>query len=1175
MIGKPLDRIDGPLKVAGSATYAAEYRLDEHGVRRAGRRDDRGGQGRSRSTPTSVESAARRDRRRHRLRALRPQAAAGRRDRSADAGRRGRSPITARPSRSWSPKASRSRATPPRGSWCGMSETPGRYDFAAHTRRGREAAEGDIPPHFAQGDFDAGDGRRAGHVDATYTTPSQNSAAMEPHASTAVWDEDGALTLYGAYQMPTSDTQQLAEALGVSKDKVRIVARYVGGGFGSKLGIAPESVAAAIAAQRTRPPGQGVMARQQVFEATVRRSNTEQRVRLGADAGRASSPRSGTRRSLSNLPSEDYFEPAGHRHALHVRRREPPDHARYRPAEPVAVGLDARAGRGGRDARARRRDGRAGRGARDRSDRAAQAQRSGVDPEKDVPYSSRQLTPASTRARRGSAGTSGRQRRAACRDGDWLIGMGMAAAGRSNMLMQSAAKVSCAPTARATVDTDMTDIGTGSYTILAQIAAEMLGLPIEHVDREARRHRRCPPRRVRADRGARARRDRRCISPARTLRAKIAKALGVDADALTLKDGYAIARQPPRADRRTGRREPAIDGDRHDQARQAGEGDHAGELRRAFLRGRRQCGHRRGPGAADARRVRGRAHPQREDRAVAVPGRDDLRHRRGADRGAGPRHAQRQAREPRSGRISRAGERRRAAARGRVPRGTRHPRQPAPAKGIGELGISGAGAAVANAIYNATGVRVRDFPITLDKLLPPACRTATRAGATGGQFMADSRWISAVSPGRRSTAPNRACWARRSTGSTGRKGHRDRALCLRTCAANTAYAAIVGAPVGQRAGHRRSTPARPRRCPGVIAVIHDDPRMPRGPGQFARDAATRAATPSSITASRSRSSSPRSRRSRARRRGWCASMTEAGADRFDSRAEPVDRSADDRLPAADRRWRPRRRAGRSATWCSTQTYTTPIHFPAALEPHATTAWWEGDRLTVRIEQPGDRRGARRRSPRRWGSTRTRVRVLAPYSSAAASAARPASGPKRSWPRSRRRRSGARSRSRCRGAQTAYARPPPLRHGAAHPHRLRRATAVIAAIAHESVAAQNDEGEFLEPVPFGTLPLYARQGADASRTDLVRVDLPATGAVRAPGEAVGTFAVECAMDELAEQLGHRSDRAAPPQRARGRSASAASPSPPGGCSIATTRARARFGWPDAAAGARIACARANG
>lgn len=132
---------------------------------------------------------------------------------------------------------------------------------------------------------------------------------MEPHASIAVW-EDGALTLYGAYQMPTSDAQQLAKALGVSQSKVRIIARYIGGGFGSKLGIAPESVAAAIAAKQLGRPVKAVMLRQQVFDATVRRSNTEQRMRLGAEAG-GKIVALGQEAITSNLPDEDFFEPVG------------------------------------------------------------------------------------------------------------------------------------------------------------------------------------------------------------------------------------------------------------------------------------------------------------------------------------------------------------------------------------------------------------------------------------------------------------------------------------------------------------------------------------------------------------------------------------------------------------------------------------------------------------------------------------------------------------------------------------------------------------------------------------------------------------------------------------------------------------------------------------------------
>ena len=164
-------------------------------------------------------------------------------------------------------------------------------------------------------------------IDVTYVTPSQNSAAMEPHASIAVWEEDGTLTLYGAYQMPTSDATQLAKALGLSPKKVRIVSRYIGGGFGSKLGIAPESVAAAIAAKQIGRPVKAVMARQQVFEATVRRSNTEQRMRLAATRdGKLIAI--GQESLCSNQPGEDFFEPVGiGTHMIYAGENRLIDHA--------------------------------------------------------------------------------------------------------------------------------------------------------------------------------------------------------------------------------------------------------------------------------------------------------------------------------------------------------------------------------------------------------------------------------------------------------------------------------------------------------------------------------------------------------------------------------------------------------------------------------------------------------------------------------------------------------------------------------------------------------------------------------------------------------------------------------------------------------------------------------
>ena len=130
---------------------------------------------------------------------------------------------------------------------------------------------------------------------------------MEPHATLAHWEGDK-LVLYTSNQMLASCKQQVMDALDLNEDQVQLIAYYVGGGFGSKLGIAPESIAAAIAAKDLGRPVLITMTRSQVMEATVRRSNTRQRIAIGAN-------NDGVIDTLihdtisSNLPGEAFFEP--------------------------------------------------------------------------------------------------------------------------------------------------------------------------------------------------------------------------------------------------------------------------------------------------------------------------------------------------------------------------------------------------------------------------------------------------------------------------------------------------------------------------------------------------------------------------------------------------------------------------------------------------------------------------------------------------------------------------------------------------------------------------------------------------------------------------------------------------------------------------------------------------
>lgn len=594
-----------------------------------------------------------------------------------------------------------------------QEKTAGRYDFEALKGEAEKAPPSDSDPgHSKQGDVDAALAEAAVTIDVTYTTPSQNSAAMEPHASLAAWDDDGGLTLFGAYQMPTSDAQQLAKALGIKADKVRIVARYVGGGFGSKLGIAPESVAAALAAKQLGRPVKCVMARQQVFEATVRRSNTEQRIRLGADAaGKLTAIAHDS--ITSNLPGEDYFEPCGiATHFLYAAENRLITHDIVRldlllsgsmraPGEAVGMlalesAIDELAEKLGIDPIELRR-----------------SNEPSEDPETGVPFSTRQLLRCLDEGAE-AFGWSKRTAPGTRREGEWLIGLGVAAAARGNMLMQSAARVTITPSGTALVETSMTDIGTGSYTILAQIAGELLGLPIDQVtvtlgDTDL------PPAAGSGGSWGAGSSGSSVYLACENLREQICRQMECESDALTLKDGHAIAgnKRVALADLAgdgliaTGSIKP---GKQEKATRQSSYGAHFVEVgvnaTTGEVRVRRMLGVFAGGRILNAQTARSQCLG-------------------GMTFGIGAALTEELVHDTRDGKLVNHDF-----AEYHVPVNADVPQlevmfieerdvhsNPLHAKGLGELGISGAGAAIANAVYNACGVRVRDYPLTLDKIL--------------------------------------------------------------------------------------------------------------------------------------------------------------------------------------------------------------------------------------------------------------------------------------------------------------------------------------------------------------------------------------------------------------------------------------------------------------------------
>ena len=358
--------------------------------------------------------------------------------------------------------------------------SPGDYELAPNLARAEKPADqagrktdsviGDVETTFAGSSVT---------LDATFTTPIEVHAQLEPHATVAYW-KDGRVTIHCSAQLLKSAQHAVANTLQISPAQVRIVSRYIGGGFGGKLPIYGDVMLSAMAARQLDRPVKTALTRQQMFHFTTHRSNTIQRVRLGAGAdGKLAAIAHDTWSHSARF--DNFFERAStqtrtlyaapHRSTRHrsVQLDLPVADSTRAPGESVGMlaleqAMDELADKLGIDPIELRL----------RNEPA-------LDPELDVPFSSRQLV-ACLRDGAARFGWTARQAKPrAVTDGRWWVGMGVAAAIRSNLLMASTCAVALDRQGLLTVRMAMTDIGTGSYTVFSQIAAEMLGLPIERV----------------------------------------------------------------------------------------------------------------------------------------------------------------------------------------------------------------------------------------------------------------------------------------------------------------------------------------------------------------------------------------------------------------------------------------------------------------------------------------------------------------------------------------------------------------------------------------------------------------------------------------------------------------------------------------------------------------------
>ncbi|MGW3285151.1 xanthine dehydrogenase family protein molybdopterin-binding subunit [Streptomyces sp. NPDC001002] len=338
--------------------------------------------------------------------------------------------------------------------------------------------DGHMPAVTDKGDLESELAASAFVVDAEYTTPEEHHHPMEPHAATARWDE-GRLELTDSNQGATWVVAELANLFSLDPESVHVTSEHVGGGFGSK-GVRAHQVAAVMAATVLQRPVRVVLTRRQMFTLAGHRSPTIQRVRLGADPdGRL---RALDHRALSRTSTVyEFVEPSAgvarvmydadaHHTENQVVRLDVPSPTWMRaPGEApgsfaLEAALDELAEQCGMDPIALR--------LRNEPDKG---------PVSGLPFASRNLRACFEEGARRFGWAERDPRPGVRRDGRWLLGTGTAGASFGAGAAPSTATITAEADGGFTVSISAADIGTGARTALTLVAADALDVPVGRV----------------------------------------------------------------------------------------------------------------------------------------------------------------------------------------------------------------------------------------------------------------------------------------------------------------------------------------------------------------------------------------------------------------------------------------------------------------------------------------------------------------------------------------------------------------------------------------------------------------------------------------------------------------------------------------------------------------------
>jgi xanthine dehydrogenase YagR molybdenum-binding subunit len=563
-------------------------------------------------------------------------------------------------------------------------------------------------------------------VDRTYSTPPHNHNAIELHAATVVWHRDE-LVVHDATQAITGTAASLARVFGLKSEQVRVLSPFVGGGFGGKT-LWSHQILAAAAAKLAGRPVRLVLSRESVYRLIGGRTPTVQRVALGADAeGRlAALIHSGvTAMTSHNNCPEQFTFPARHLYAAKSFRLEQKIAAldmlantfMRAPGESVGTfalesAIDELAHEMGIDPIELR-----------------QRWEPERDPTTDAAFSSRQLM----KAYADGATRFGWERRNPVpgprqRDGEWLVGMGVATATYPYYRMPGAkARLRLDAHGRVTLSTAGHEMGMGTATVQAQHTADRLGVKLDDVSFEYGDSL-LPAGAMAGGSSQTAGTLAAVTAAAETLIAEVLRLAGNDSPLAGLKAGDVVARDGGLA--------YAKDLSRHESyasilARARRDLVEAEEGGAPPLELMKYSMHSTGAQFAEVvvNAVTGEVRVRRflgsfDCGRILNPKTAASQFRGGIIMGIGLALSEETLFEPRTGRVMNP-----SLAEYHVPvhldvpeidvmwTDIPDPHAPMGARGIGEIGITGTAAAIANAVFNATGKRVRDLPITLDKLL--------------------------------------------------------------------------------------------------------------------------------------------------------------------------------------------------------------------------------------------------------------------------------------------------------------------------------------------------------------------------------------------------------------------------------------------------------------------------